>query len=404
MTPTSKTLHTPRLVLLALLTSLAACGDSSSGDGANALRWPGREWQVVDPAGVGMDASQLDAARDYAFEPARNTQGVVVIKDGAIVAEWYAPGRDAKTLATSWSAGKSFASTLVGIAIDQGYIEGLDAPLSRFYPQWQGDARGDISLRTLLQMRSGLKWNEALDDPYFLAVEQDQLGYSLGRPLAREPGSLWNYSSADSMLMSGVVQSSTGRLAGDFAQENLFAPIGMKAEWWVDGTGHTITYCCVDTTTRDFARFGLLFARGGEWNGKQVVSRGWVEEATKPQANSPFYALQWWTDLSSVVGGRPVRMFAARGLHTQNVYVFPELDLVVVRNGSYQRLGNGQPIRTGSNYLSTLGPATWEDDKFIEPILRAIDPTADASPLSTASAFADAQQVDPMLTPLAPEP
>ncbi|MFM8410792.1 MAG: serine hydrolase domain-containing protein [Alphaproteobacteria bacterium] len=390
------------LSVFLVASSLVACGDTSSSPGVgSALRWPGAEWAQVDPASVGMDATLLDGARDYAFRPERNTQGVVVVKDGAIVAEWYAPNRDASSLGTSWSMGKSFGSTLVGIAIDQGLISGLDEPLSRFFPDWQGDPRGEIRLRDLLQMRSGLKWNEALDDAYFHAVELDQLGSSLARPLVREPGTFWNYSSADSMLMSGVIQSATGRTAGEFAKENLFGPIGMDADWWIDGSSHTMTYCCVDATPRDFARFGLLFGRGGSWNGREVVSRGWVDQATTPQDASPFYGLQWWTDISATVAGKPVRAFVARGLHTQNIYVFPELDLVVVRNGMYTRLGNGEPVRVGSNYLGTLGPATWEDDKFLEPILKSLDPTADASPFAAPAAFAASQMVDPM-TPLAP--
>lgn len=392
------------LGFLLLAVAIGACGDGSSNlPGGSTLRWPGADWEVVEPTSVGMDASRLEAARDYAFQPERNTQGVVVVKDGAIVAEWYAPNRDASSLGTSWSMGKSFGSTMIGIAIDQGLISGLDEPLSRFYPDWSGDPRGDIRLRDLLQMRSGLRWNEALDDAYFHAVELDQLGAAISRPLAREPGTFWNYSSADSMLMSGVIQSVTGRTTGEFARENLFGPIGMNADWWVDGSNHTMTYCCVDATSRDFARFGLLFGRGGRWRDRQVVSESWVEEATTPQEASPFYALQWWTDLSATVGGKQVRAFVARGLHTQNIYVFPELDLVVVRNGLYTRLGNGDPIRVGSNYLSTLGPATWEDDRFLEPILQSLDPTADASPFAAAAGFAESQMADPM-APLALEP
>lgn len=385
------------LVLLLAATTLAACGETSSDPALGAgLRWPGAAWEQVDPSSVGMDPAQLDLARDYALRPERNTQGVVVVKDGAIVAEWYAPNRDASSVATSWSMGKSFGSTLIGIAIDQGLISGLEEPLSRFFPQWEGDPRGAITLRDLLGMRSGLAWNEALDDPYFHAVELDQLGHALDRPLLREPGTFWNYSSADSMLMSGVIRAVTGRPAGEFAQETIFGPIGMDAEWWLDGSNQTMTYCCLDATTRDFARFGLLFGRGGAWGDRRVVSRDWVTAATTPQEASPFYALQWWTDLSATVAGKPVRAFVARGLHTQNIYVFPELDLVVVRNGTYTRLGDGEPVRVGSNYLSTLGPASWEDDKFLEPILKSLDPTADASPFAAPAAFAASQMVDPM--------
>jgi CubicO group peptidase (beta-lactamase class C family) len=171
----------------------------------------------------------------------------------------------------------------------------------------------------------------------------------------------------------------------------------MTDDWWTDAAGHTLTYCCIDTTTRDFARFGLLFARGGEWNGEQVVSRAWVEEATRPIEAAPFYALQWWTNVTGlVVNGVEVRLFTARGLHDQNVYVFPELDLVVVRNGIYQRVGDGSTVRTGGNFLTTLSPSEWDDVAFLTPILRSIDASTDTAAIAGLAAASAAVQVDPL--------
>jgi CubicO group peptidase (beta-lactamase class C family) len=376
------------LALAIAAAALAACGGSSTsgssaGTGPAALRWPDPDWEVTAPESQAMDPAALDEARAYAFEPGRNTQGVVVVRNGAIVAEWYAPGRDASSLATSWSTAKSFGSTLVGIAIDQGAIPGVDVPLVDYYPEWAGSQREAIALRDLLEMRSGLQWDEVSNVAAFHIQAVDQLAASRSRPAAREPGVRFNYSSADSMLMSGVIEVATRRNAGDFAQEFLFGPIGMDAEWWVDGAGHTLTYCCIDTTTRDFARFGLLFARGGEWNGRQVVSREWVEAATSPAGEDlPFYGLQWWMNLQGLtVGGAPVRLFMTRGLNDQNIYVFPELDLVVVRNGVYDRIGT-EAVRVGGNLITTLAPDQWNENAFLGAILRSIDPAADTSALA----------------------
>lgn len=382
--------------------TVAGCGDSSSPTAA-ALRWPDPDWEVVEPAAEGMNAATLDEARRYAFEPERNTQGVVVVRNGAIVSEWYAEGDDATSVATSWSAGKSFAGTLIGIAIDRGDIAGLEVSLAEFYPDWQEDDRSGVTLRDLLEMRSGLRWNEIADDPVFHAATDDQLSASVARPLSHAPGSTWNYSSADSMLISGIIERATGRSAGAFAQEVLFGPIGMTADWWTDAVGHTLTYCCVDTTSRDFARFGVLFARGGEWNGRQVVSREWIEEATRPISDVPFYALQWWTNVSGlVVNGAEVRLFTARGLHNQNIYVFPEIDLVIVRNGIYHRLGDGSTVRAGANYLKTLAPASWDDVAFLSPILQSIDAGVDTRALAGVAAAASKAQVDPLAAPRSP--
>jgi CubicO group peptidase (beta-lactamase class C family) len=380
------------LVALAI-TALAGCGNSSSTT-ASAQRWPDPDWQVSDPASEGLDPATLDGARTYAFQPAKHTQGVVVVKNGAIVAEWYADGDDASTLATSWSAAKSFSSTLIGIAIDQGKLPGIDIPMDQFFPAWKGDDRSAISLHSLLEMRSGLQWNEALDDAQFHINTPDQLTTSAERPAARPPGTQFNYSSADSMLLSGVIEQSTGEIAGDFAQQNLFGPIGMNAEWWTDAAGNTLTYCCIDTTTRDFARFGLLFARGGKWRDKQVVSKDWVDLATHPDPGLPFYALQWWTDVQGlVVNGAPAELFTARGLDSQNIYVFPSLDLVVVRNGIYHRIGD-RAVREGNNLLTTLSPDSWDDVAFLGPVLRAIDPAAETSALAATQSVSGAVEGD----------
>lgn len=397
--PAKPYLHLLALALAVASASLWGCGDSPAST-STAQRWPDPDWAVVSPADEGMDATTLAGARDYAFVPERNTQGVVVVRHGGIVAEWYADGHDVGSLATSWSAAKSFASTLLGIAIDRGQLAGIDLPLANFYPAWAADARKAIALHNLLEMRSGLLWDETHDVAAFHVATDDQLSTSAARPLARPPGSAFNYSSADSMLISGVIEQVTGERAGDYAQEALFGPIGMKAEWWTDAVGHTMTYCCIDTTTRDFARFGLLFARDGKWKDRQVVSHEWVAQATTPADGLPFYALQWWTDVQGlVVNGSPVRLFTARGLDEQNIYVFPELDLVVVRNGIYRRIGT-EAVRTGNNFLTTLSPASWDDTAFLGPILRAIDPQAETAGLGAAGRAASAAEVD-FLTPLA---
>ncbi len=358
--------------LVAAVLALAACGDRSSGGSDGGLRWPGAEWEVSTPEAEGMDSSLLAEARAYAFAPGRNTQGVVVVRKGAIVAEWYAEGASAETLATSWSMAKSFASTLIGIAIDRGEIASLDVPLADFFPEWRGDERAAVTLRDLLEMRSGIQWAELPSSADLYLEEVNQLAFALDRPLVRPPGTAWNYSSADSMLLAGVIEAATGRSASDYARELLFEPIGFPGEWWVDGSGHTLTYCCIDARTRDYARFGLLFARGGEWRGRQVVSRAWVEEATRPLEGAPFYALHWWVNgAGQMAPSAPRELFAARGRHGQDVYVIPSLDLVVVRNGRYERFGT-EAVRVTPNVHVTRPPDEWDVEAFLGPIVRSI--------------------------------
>ncbi len=381
-------------------TATPAVTPTPGGPGPGAKRWPGTQWEVSSPAAQGMDATELDRARAYAFAPARNTQGVVVTRNGVIVAEWYADGADATTQATSWSMAKSFASTLVGIAIDRGEIASLDLPLTEWLESWRGTDKESITLRDLLEMRSGVEWTEATGAAALYIDEVDQLAFALDRPAVSDPGTAWRYSSADSMLIGGVIAAATGRPAHEYAQEHLFGPIHMSAGWWVDGTGHALTYCCIDAPTREYARLGLLFARGGQWNGTQVVSRAWVDEATRPLEGASFYALQWWTNAGGSMGqSLPSELFAARGRHSQDVYVVPSLDLVVVRNGTYQRAGEGPLVRTGTSFHQTEAPDEWDTEAFLGPIVAsiggatgALDRAAAAPPPASQATAAAAQR------------
>ncbi|MEO6988487.1 MAG: serine hydrolase, partial [Aquihabitans sp.] len=161
------------------------------------------EWSVEDPADHGMNSDKLEEARSYAFTDGRNTQGVVVVHDGAIVSEWYADGSDQDSWAASWSVAKSFSSALIGIAIDEGKIPSVDEPMTTWYPEWADDERRQVTLRDVLQMAPGLAWNESYDpsdmgssDIIKLGFsERDQLAYAASRPPSGDrPGTVFTYS------------------------------------------------------------------------------------------------------------------------------------------------------------------------------------------------------------------
>ncbi|MDA8682443.1 serine hydrolase, partial [Porticoccaceae bacterium] len=195
----------------------------------------------------------------------------------------------------------------------------------------------------------------------------DQLAVALDRSPETQPRTgNFAYQNADSMLLSGILESATGLNVLDYADTQLFSKIGMTAEWWTDEMGHALTYCCIDTTTRDFARFGLLFARGGLWENDQVISKSWVDESTTApeNTNNPLYALQWWLKAGS-------NNFLSIGLDSNNIYIYPDLDLVIVRNSLYTREGSST-IRTGGNFHNTLAPETWVHSDFLSPIVESI--------------------------------
>lgn len=374
-------------ILLALLIVAGGCGDDSgSGVGVDDLAWPTVEWRVDAPEAHEMDGALLDGARAYAFQDGKNTQGVVVVRHGVIVGEWYEDGRDENSFATSWSVAKSFTSALIGIAIHEGLIESVDISMAEFFPEWTGTEKEDVTLRDVLSMASGLQWSESYDPVDLLSsdiiqmilLREDHLEYAASRPLEFAPGSRWNYSSGDTMLLSGVLEAVTGGNAGSYAREKLFDRIGMSpVDWWTDSIGQTATYCCIDTPARQLAKFGLLYLRGGEWAGTQVVPRDWVTTSTSPSV-VPFYGYQWWLD--ETPGGR--EMYSARGHDGQYIYVVPDLDLVVVRTGYYDKYP-GEPRADPSLWLllpsdglvdglGSVPPDRWRDGEFLAPIEASI--------------------------------
>lgn len=375
-----------RAMALALLVVVAGCGDDGSSAGSGDLVWPATEWRVDAPEAQGMDATLLDDAREYAFQDGKNTQGVVVVRHGVIVGEWYEDGRDESSFATSWSVAKSFTSALIGIAIDEGLIESVDVSMAEFFPDWIGTEKEDITLRDVLSMASGLKWSESYDPDdltssdiiQMILLSEDHLAYAASRPLEFAPGTRWSYSSGDTMLLSGVLQAVTGGNAGSYAREKLFDPIGMSpVDWWTDAIGQTATYCCIDTPARQLAKFGLLYLRGGEWAGTQVVPRDWVATSTSPSV-VPYYGHQWWLD--ETPGGREV--YSAQGHDGQFIYVVPDLDLVVVRTGHYDKYP-GAPRADPSLWtllpsdglgdnLGSVPPDRWSDHEFLAPIEASI--------------------------------
>jgi len=392
----------PLAVLAALGLLLGACSSDdattnapttaspSAGDEATTgagTGFPGEDWTVADPADHGIDPAGLEAARAYAFEPEHHTQGVVVIRGGEIVGEWYADGSDAESWAASWSVAKSFTSATVGIAIDEGDIAGVDEPAATYLADWAGTDHADITVGDLLHMSSGLDWDEDYrgadsDIVRMVTGEPDELAYALSVPMKAEPGTRWSYSSGDTMLLSGIVQAATGEPLADYATEHLLDPIGIdQVEWWRDAAGHTLGYCCFDTTSRDFARLGLLYLHHGRWGDEQVVPEAWVDDSLVPVEDSDGqYGYQWWT---YDIDGVPDDAFLAEGVDGQFIYVIPSLDLVVVRNGTYVK-DPGPPVADPNLFpvypsgslvpgRGTEQPETWSSSAFLVPIVEAIE-------------------------------
>jgi CubicO group peptidase (beta-lactamase class C family) len=407
-----------------LLTVLPSLGCSSSGATApggaggqastsplaigQQVPFPTEDWTRAPPAQMKMDAALLDQACEYALnfdgnndqKPDTNTQGVVIVRGGAIVKECYANGKGPDDIATSWSAAKSFASTLIGIAIDEGKIPGVDVKMSTFFPEWAADERKNIRLEDVLWMQSGLRFREEYSDINSEIVKlfnaPDANAYARSLPYDRPPGTDWYYSSGDTQLLGAAIQAVVGKPAGDWAIEKIFTPLGMNpVDWWKDGAGTTNTYCCIDTTTRQFAKLGLLTLREGNWDGKQVVSKEWVHKATTTLATqNRGYAYQWWTQgsLKDDIPQYP-DLYWADGLDQQKIFVIPSLDLVVAKNTLYGKPAGDAQAAAGQGVLSkitprgiygvdavtgwpkagTIPPLVWEDVALLAPIINSIE-------------------------------
>ena len=323
--------------------------------------WPGLSWETATPESQGMCPDNINEAMDYAFQDGNFTGAVIVIRNGYIVAERYADDRMATDLVTSWSVAKSFTSALIGKALDEGLISSLDQQVSEFIPAWKDTDKEVITLRQLMTVKTAL---ELLDGGDFYG-EEDQLQVSIDRNLIGQPGEqLYTYSNSDVMLAGEVIRSSTSMTPQTYLDQKIGSVIRFSGEWWQDTKGHVLTYCCLDSTARDFGRFGLLFARNGEWEGQEILSDNWITESTAP-ALSGQYGFYWWP--------APNTGFTALGVQGQIVAVYPAEDLVIMRFSSYTRMGDGSVVRTGSNYHATTEPANFENNTFIDNVLEALE-------------------------------
>ena len=351
--------------------------------------YPSDDWQVSTLNKVHMNPSKIQTALDYAFAEGQNTQGVVVIRHGVIVAEQYANNSNKESIATSWSTAKSFTSALMGIAIDMGYISSEEISVAEFITEWANNDKKNMTIKNLLQMSSGLfeEGTSAYGDGAIMYIGEENEGgtndpnrpvdnvlYSVNRSInpSRAPwlgaSYNWSYQNADSQLLGEIVERATNSSIYDFAQNVLFSKLGINTDWWTDAFGNYMAYCCLDMTTRDFARFGLLYAREGKWNTEQIVSKGWVVKSTAPSVwlsglATWGYGYQWWTDNSG-------DWFYALGSRDNNIYVHPGLDIVVVRNSSLELIGEGTSRATGA-YHKTEFPAVWNDYDFMLPIIES---------------------------------
>lgn len=347
--------------------------------------WPAAGWQTTTPETQGFAPGALDTLAADAASTLPYHTSLMVIRNGWVVHESYHDTPDVPAVTDTtrhvlYSVSKSVTSLAVGRAWTLGDLDTLDATVEDTLPAGvvatlpDGDARRDITLRHALQMRSGLRWNESswllsLNNPMIrvgaglepacpkngnatLAAGDSVLCGVLQQPTAWTPGTVWNYNTYDTYLVSAFFQHLTGESLGAYAGTHLFTPMGISfdpaTDWQEVPTPGTYTFggAGLTLTTRDLGRIGLLALYNGEWNGTRLVSEEWMNLALAPQGDDQVaafdgagipsgstaayipYGLQWWRVTGPGLGGLP--SITARGLGGQNVHVFREKELVIV--------------------------------------------------------------------------
>jgi CubicO group peptidase (beta-lactamase class C family) len=354
--------------------------------------WPTGGWRSSTPEAQGMDSERLAAVLTYIHDLGLNIHSVLVIRNGYLVTEAYLYPYDATTPHELRSATKSFTSALIGIAIGQGYIQGVDRPLLDFFPDRSianlDDAKRGITLEDVLTMSSGLDWPGGLSEPLLNSLFQsrDWAQFVLDRPMADEPGSTFAYNSGGSHLLTTILEQTTGMHVLDFARKNLFDPLGFGAvSWTTDPQGIAMGGSGLSLTPPDMAKLGYLYLKGGQWDGQQIVPAGWVAASTRAHiAAAPItdgYGYQWWVASSGY--------YTAAGYGGQHIFVQPELNMVVVFTSGMATA----PTGTHQHLLDLIFEAVQSADPLPEN-------PAGASALDAAEALT---QPDPSLAPELPE-
>ena len=292
-------------------------------------------FRSVSPSVANTSQANVNAVLDHIFTD-QAVQSVLVSKYGLTIGERYATGYDKDSYGTSWSVAKSFYSAAIGVAIDEALIGSVDDKVSDIITEWQNTDKADITLKQVLQMRGGYSNQDNIFNT------SDQTAHAISFPLASTPGTQFSYSNANSQLFEPILSRATGLSAHQYLANKVLAPIGINTNsvgFWLDVTGtNPMTYCCLDMRPDDFARFGLLFARGGAWDGEQIISQNYVSQSMT--ANGA-YGYQWWILNSAYWNGRqvPIDITAAIGLNGQRIYIWPEHDIVIVVLTKYTQIG-----------------------------------------------------------------
>jgi len=320
------------------------------------------------------DGSAYTLPQTYAFDGGRrsveafladtDTSALLILKDGCVRFESYrlTGGRGVQWI--SWSVAKSFVSALVGIAVDEGHIGNIQDPISNYIAVEPGSAYDGVSIKDVLQMSSGARWNEDYNDP---TSDVHRLGAAMAGAMPLDTfvatmapeapaGTVCRYNSGDTQALGALLDRATGRSLSEFMRDKLVEPLGFEADsyWLIDSVGMEMAFPGLNVTARDFAKLGELYRNHGRWNGKQIVPEAWVHASTRADAghlgpghpilaDHPLdlgYGYQWWLPNGNL------GEFTAIGIYNQFVYVDSSRRTTIVKLSANPAYGTSMNEKT----------------------------------------------------------
>jgi CubicO group peptidase (beta-lactamase class C family) len=337
----------PHLFIALILIIIASC----TRDDINSEYIYTRPQQIDD----GLEVSTLDSAGidkeliSYMVDNIKSFRyiyihSVLILRNNKLVFEEYFNGYNRNALNNLYSVTKSFCSALTGIAIDRQYIKSENDPIKTYLPEYNDvdwTNKDKITIYHLLTMSSGLEWDEDTA-PYGTAGNShtkmnqspEQVRYVLQRPLISEPGSRFTYNSGGVVVLGKIISNSIDMELDTFATRYLFKPLGIKKhKWYIYPSGIYLTSGDLQLTSRDMAKFGLLYLNHGKWNGKQIISEDWIKQSAKSQISpsyETYYGYLFWKQPFLLLNGQRIEAYAAEGFGGQLIFVLPTYNMVVV--------------------------------------------------------------------------
>ncbi len=303
---------------------------------------PGKSIRVtIHPEAEIMD---LDA-----FVPLFGTEAFLIVRDDTILYEIYTNDHAPDQPVSSFSIAKAVMTTLTGIALQEGAIQSLDQRVCEILPEWGEKGFANLTIRDLLQHTSGMNFTKSIYNP-----TSDQVQFYYGRNLHRRmqrrkpagpPGKTYDYQSANTILLTMVLEKATGQPITEYLETRLWIPLGMEspASWSLDRRGEkgiARTFCCLQAHARDFARLGRFWLHKGQWSGRQILPPDFIDQILQGHPeSSPRYRHGFR------VANDPSGVFYASGLLGQYIYIFPEKDLIILRFGEHRERYSGRMWR-----------------------------------------------------------